>query len=69
MTQEKIWPGHALLLKGMVTGDLGLKKFQLDGNLLSILSCQHCAGCWGYRMENSTVLDLEKLSLTREANR
>lgn len=66
MTQDKIWPGHALFLKDMVTGNLDLKEFQLDGNLRSILRCQHCDGSWGYGIENSTVLDLEELTVSQE---
>lgn len=66
MTQDKIWPGHALFLKDMVIGNLDLKKFHLDGNLWSILRCRHCAGSWGYRIENSTVLDLEELTVSQE---
>lgn len=55
-----------MLLREVVVGNLDLEKFQLDGHLLSILRCQHCAGCWGYGIKNDTVLDVEELIVLQE---
>lgn len=55
-----------MLLREVVVGNLDLEEFQLDGHLLSIVRCQHRAGCWGYGIKNDTVLDLEELIVLQE---